>query len=67
MKIIIVLAVFMLSGCASWEKLSDPEKGTVIVSGAILVGVAVLRNSNDQVANNGCHEHANRSPQLDCP
>lgn len=52
--LILVGILFGLSGCAQWNQLSDPEKAAVIVSGAIVVGVAVMRNSSDDTTTQNC-------------
>jgi len=72
MKKIIVLmfALASLSGCASWDRLSDPEKAAIIVAGTLLVvGAVVANNSGDTIVvqGNGCHHHPGRSPEWDCP
>lgn len=45
-KLLVIIAALALSGCAQWNELSDQEKAAWIVSGAILVGVNVLKNTD---------------------
>ena len=56
MKLIIsLIAVFALSGCAQWNKLSDTEKTAYVVSGSILVGAMLIRNGQgDSYTINNC-------------
>ena len=55
MKTIIIIAALALSGCAQWNQLSEGEKTAVIVSGAILVGANLIKNSNgDTIINKTC-------------
>lgn len=54
MKTIIIIATLALSGCAQWNELSDGEKTAVIVSGAILIGANIIKNSNDTTVVNNC-------------
>jgi len=53
-KLILIVAAFLISGCAQWKELSDQEKTAYIVAGAILVGANIVKNSNDTVINNNC-------------
>ncbi len=54
-KIITIACLFILSGCAQWNELSDQEKTAVIVSGAVLVGANIIKNlSGDTTVVNNC-------------
>ncbi len=46
-KIILVVCMFALGGCAHWDKLSDGEKKAWIYSGAIVVGALVIADAMD--------------------
>ncbi len=46
-KIILMAIMFALTGCASWERLSEGEKVAVVLGTTILVGAAIIANSND--------------------
>lgn len=50
----ILLACLCLSGCAQWNELSEGEKTALIVSGAIIVGANIIKNSQDTTVINNC-------------
>jgi hypothetical protein len=55
MKVFVaIIAALSLSGCAQWNKLSEGEKVALAVSGAILVGANIIKNSEGDVINNNC-------------
>ena len=62
--LIIALLALSLSGCAQWNKLSDPEKAAIIVSTAIVIGASVIADSNDKNIHRTCV--STRSIQTGC-
>ena len=61
MKTLALLFVTIaLAGCAQWDTLSDTEKTSIIIGGAILVGANIIKNSQgDTIVNQNCvKDHA---------
>lgn len=65
-KLILLIAVLCLGGCASWEKLSDKERQAWIISGAVVISAAVIANAmdSDTVIVRQCFPQ--RSLETDC-
>ena len=64
-KLILLVCVLGLSGCATYKELSDGEKAAFWISSAIIVGAGIVANSNDTtVINDICI--AERSKNTDC-
>jgi len=65
MKIAIaLLAAFLLSGCAQWNKLSNEEKGAVIIGTTVVVGAMIIKNSQPTHIHNCI---STRSLETGCP
>lgn len=73
MKIfLLIILAFSLSGCASWDRLSEREQQTLVIASSILVTGFVIAHSNDpdtnvtnQYVTNQCinsHPHKNSCP-----
>jgi len=52
MRILLILALLSLSGCATWDKLSEREQQTVVIAGSILVAGAAISMNNDTTVRN---------------
>lgn len=67
MRILILAAMLSLSGCATWNELSEGEKDAVkigVVAGAILIGANIIKNSQGDTVVNNCI--STRSLQTGC-
>ena len=60
----LILALFTLSGCATWDKLSEREQQTVVIAGSILVAGAAISMNNDTTVKNCI---STRSLKTGCP
>ena len=67
-KLILLVCLLGLSGCVSqsWKEMSDTEKQAWIISGAVVVGAALLADgmSSDTVVVKQCFPQ--RSLETDC-
>lgn len=63
-KMVMVVLALALSGCASWERLSEREQQTWIIAGSILVSGAAIAYHNDTTVNNCI---STRSLETGCP
>lgn len=63
-KVLLVLSILTLSGCAQWNQLSDQEKAAVIVGGAVLVGANLISNTQSTHVHNCI---STRSLETGCP
>jgi len=61
-KILVLLAFSMISGCATWEAMSDSEKAVLVIG--IVATTAIISSSNDDtttiIREEICHPHGNR-------
>lgn len=48
-KLIILVCLLGLSGCAGWDEKSDVEKQAWIFSGAIVIGAIALSQQEDNI------------------
>ena len=62
--IILILTLLALSGCGTWNKLSEREQQTVIIAGSILAAGFVVAHSNETNVNNCI---STRSLETGCP
>jgi hypothetical protein len=46
MRVILLILTLALGGCA-WSEMDSGEKAGVIIGGAILLGAAIIKNSQD--------------------
>ena len=61
---ILVVLLLSLSGCGTWNKLSEREQQTVIIAGSILAAGFVVAHSNETNVNNCI---STRSLETGCP
>jgi hypothetical protein len=64
MKLITLLAVLALSGCAHWDELEPAEKVAVGVGATVVVGALIIRNGQGQ-SQSQCI--STRSLETGCP
>jgi uncharacterized protein YcfL len=65
-KLVVVVLALALSGCASWDRLSEREQQTWIIAGSILVsGAAIAYHSSNDTHVNNCI--STRSLETGCP
>ena len=55
-KFVLVLALFSLSGCASWQHMTEAEKQAWIYGTAIVIGTAVIAEGLSDSGDNICFE-----------
>jgi len=61
MKILLLLILSMISGCATWQGMSDSEKAMVVV-GVVATTAIISSNSNsDTLIREVCQVHGNKS------
>ena len=63
-RLLLLLTILGLSGCAQWNELSEGEKVGVIVGTTVLIGASIIANSQDSHPNKICI--STRSVQTGC-
>ena len=67
-KLFLILIVFSLSGCATaWKEMSDTERQAWIISGAVVIGAALIADAMDSDVSLTVDQcFAQRSLESDC-
>ncbi len=59
MKILLLVIFSMVSGCATWQGMSDSEKAMVVV-GFVATTAIISSNSSDTLIREICQTHKNK-------